>query len=94
MFNRDTLAGALEQIQKDLRQTLSSPYMDFDELIENCSEIVADRFSVLIAKYEDTEDQCDQCGAKREIWQWAKDNRCPNHANPHKSCDGRLRRVQ
>lgn len=35
-------------------------------------------------------EQCDQCGAWREEWQPSDDHRCPNHANPYRSCDGTL----
>lgn len=33
---------------------------------------------------------CDQCGEK--AWPEWQDERCPNHANPHGSCDGKLER--
>jgi hypothetical protein len=35
--------------------------------------------------------KCDQCGASLAVWQEHSDRRCPNHANPHGSCDGILR---
>lgn len=33
---------------------------------------------------------CDQCGTPKADWQDVNADRCPNHANPHGSCDGKL----
>ena len=34
--------------------------------------------------------RCDQCGAEQADWQEPDAWACPNSANPHGSCDGRL----
>lgn len=34
--------------------------------------------------------RCDSCGAEQAEWQERDAERCPNHANPLGSCDGRL----
>lgn len=34
--------------------------------------------------------RCDQCGVRRADWQDVDAVRCPNHANPLGSCDGKL----
>lgn len=36
------------------------------------------------------EEECDQCGNKRSSWQHFLETRCPDHANPYRSCDGKL----
>lgn len=64
-------------------------YLEYNEMSEHEWMQKFELFIINNSKW----DVCNQCGAKRELWQDPETTFCPNHSlpDPYSSCDGKLK---